>query len=280
MIKQFYTVQLPAFLQLIRWRNLVILALTLYVLFNKWSDGSTGWIEANFYLCVVTAVLIAGAGNVINDYYDQEIDKINKPQLLLVGKIFTPKQTIWIYLVMNTLALTLTQNTVLLMLFSFSILLFWFYSYRLKKILVIGNLTVAFLSFYAIISGVLFLDKDNSLLLFAEIAFIIQFLREIIKDMEDVDGDKIGHCRTLPLVIGQQKTKIVLYVFSVLLVLTLLFWQLQFDRQIWSFYAVYYLLAVFVVKVYRANHKTHFSFLSSLLKMMMLIGLSSVIFVS
>ena len=229
------------------------------------------------YLCAV--ILVMAGGNVINDYYDYEIDKINKPERLLVQKCFSKRTTLTIYLSLNLIAL-LFMNSWLFFFYGFATMItLWFYSYRLKSLPMIGNLVVAILTFYSIYILSYFINSDYPIRYFALLAAFMQLLREVVKDLEDVKGDKKNGCKTFAVVFGQGAAKVLIYAVTAFLVVIMLYWQWTLQKHIWSLYALYYLSVIFLVKVYRANHKSHFTFLSGLLKMMMLVGLSSVIFV-
>ncbi len=166
------------------------------------------------WIYIIISVLIAAAGYLINDYYDQEIDKINKPHKKYP---FTPRQTWNIYFPMNALGVFL--GVVFLnieMTFIFVILpiwLLWFYSFTLKKLPIIGNLTIASLSMW-LPSGIIVLNtipdalSNNSseiksfMLLLLGCSFLTTFAREIIKDIQDIKGDEKMGVKTFPSYVG------------------------------------------------------------------------------
>jgi len=226
-----------------------------------------------------TVVLVMGAGNVINDYFDREIDLINRPGKVIVGQVLSMKLTLGIYLGLNILAILLCASWLIMCYVLSAMFMLLLYSYKLKKLPLVGNLVVSLLTFLSIYLVSFFFDVDYPVLIFAFLGACIQFLREIIKDLEDIRGDKEGGCRTFPVLFGVPNTKLLIYMFAGIFICSMLYWQWTLQKHVWSLYAVYYLLTVFVVKVFRASHKSHFTVLSSLLKMTMVVGLLTVLFV-
>ena len=162
-----------------------------------------------------------------------------------------------------------------------SVFLLWLYSNNLKRLPFVGNLTVAFLTGLAVIIVDLFYGKDNSLvLIYALFAFFMTLVREVIKDMEDLKGDNSFGCKTLPIVWGIRKTKILIYVIlivfgGVVIVLNQLYQALPFK---------YHLIFLFVpllwlfLRLIRADMKKDFTRLSIYCKVIMMLGILSMAF--
>lgn len=211
----------------------------------------------DFFLLVFSTVLIAAAGNIINDYFDVKADKINKPQKVIIGKFIKPRWAIVLHWMMNFVAFAIacylswryeTFWYVFIHLLSINVL--WFYSMYFKRRFLIGNLMIAGLTaLVPILCGIHFLefiqsqhiDLHNSwtietplhtgwafgsyfntfvVLVFAFYAGTLNLIREIIKDIEDVQGDLILRAKTLPIVLGKRKTKVIASILLVLLLLT------------------------------------------------------------
>ena len=270
--------RLNSFLRLIRWKNLLIISAVLFGVYQFGSVGDNSN-DASFYKYLCAVVLVMAAGNVINDYYDYTIDLVNKPSKVIVGVKLSRTATLSIYIVLNSITFVFIEKLMFGLYAIFTIFILWLYSYFLKKTPLFGNLVVSLLSFFSINLLDSFITSDYPVFVFALLASFVQLLREIIKDLEDIRGDKEEGCRTFPVVFGLQKTKVLIYFISGLFVCSMLYWQWGLQKHVWSLYAVYYLLSVFCVKVYRAIHKSHYSFLSGLLKLMMFVGLTSVLFV-
>ena len=295
------------YIKLIRYKNLLLLAL-MQLIFRF------GYLEqikiplSLFYwqyaLLVLSTVLIAAGGYVINDIFDQETDALNHPKDAIIGKYISETNAYTFYAIVTILGVALgfvLANSVdhpnLAIIFVLIATLLYFYASNLKQIAVVGNILIAaLLSFSVVIIGVFDIYPNTfdfnqnqmavafSILLdYAKFAFMINLVREIIKDIEDVDGDMAQNMRTLPVLIGIKKTSKVAFV--VLLIPTLyLFYYLNnylFVNQL--YYGIIYLmfftiapLIFCLVKIGNAKAKADFSFISTVLKWIIFFGIVSI----
>ncbi len=297
-----------SFLRLIRFPNLIIVALTQYllqyaILIPELEKASQKPLlpHAPFFLLVLSTVLIAAGGYIINDIEDVEIDKLNKPiEKQIVGRVY-PLSISWLFYGITTLVgfiislyLAFYINDFLqLVIYPLAVALLWAYSRWFKRWALIGNLVVAF--FCAFVAWVvLYAESLNTggmaklgfgatvgiLLIFigyAALAFISTLFREIIKDIEDAEGDKAQNCKTLPILLGIKKSKGIALSVG-LLFLSLIFYfsfilkdsilkvvVLNISISLPIIYALYLLI--------NAKEKKDFTFLSKLAKVIMLSGL-------
>jgi 4-hydroxybenzoate polyprenyltransferase len=230
------------FFRLIRPANLLIIAATMYSL--AWyfdsifllSDKQSYLASIDFFLLVFSTVLIAAAGNIINDYFDIKADRVNRPERIIISKHIKRRWAILLHWMINLVAFTIAiylsyRNNTFWYVFIhlLSINLLWYYSMQLKRTLVIGNIVIALLTaLVPILVGIFYnqqvhgneltntfpFDLFNthqypiylgfSLGIFA---FILNWTREIIKDIEDIKGDKMIKARTIPIIWGIRKTK-------------------------------------------------------------------------
>ena len=160
-------------------------------------------------IALLAAFLICAGGNVINDYYDYEIDKINKPKRPLPSGKIAPKKAAAYYLVLSAtgVALALLVSPAFFWIAVFNFTISTLYAWKLKKIAIIGNIADSFLAAVTFLSGALigmgFLDLLNSpVLILAGVAFLTTMGREIYKDIEDIKGDESLGARTLPIIVG------------------------------------------------------------------------------
>ena len=227
--------KLAAFFKLVRWPNLLITALTM-CLVHHCVLGLPSTLA--FTLLVISMVLIQAGGYVINDIFDVEIDTINKPKKIIVGKIFTEKQSNLFYIVLTIIGLgcglaasLMANGRNFITIFACLILLACFlysYSSRYKKKLVVGNLivslSVALAVFLPWLFQILAMLGDREMLLenqewmhvtlhivliYTVFAFLMTLIREIVKDMQDVKGDGRSHCRTIPIIWGMNAAQII-----------------------------------------------------------------------
>lgn len=295
------------FFKLIRYKNLLLLAIMQWVF-------RFGYLEpikiplSLFYwqytLLVLSTVLIAAGGYIINDIFDQETDAINNPKDAIIGKHISETNAYTLYATLTIIGVALgfiLANSVghpnLAIIFVLIATLLYFYASTLKQIAVVGNILVAaLLAFSVIIIGIFdiypntFDINRNQMALafsivldYAKFAFIINLVREMIKDIEDIDGDITQEMRTLPIIIGaNQAAKIA---FIVLLIPTLyLFYYLNnylFANNL--FYGIAYLMVFTIaplifclIKIWNAKEKADFSFISTILKWIIFFGILSV----
>ena len=164
----------------------------------------------NIFLAAFAASFALASGNIINDINDVEIDKINKPLRPLPSGKLTIQQAYGLYIstcFSINLDFLLFLNEVALAIVLFSIILLFFYSKYLKSILLVGNMTVAFLTGLVFIFGGVVVENPTAAIVPAIFAFLINLIREIVKDIEDVEGDYKADLVTFPIKFGVQKIK-------------------------------------------------------------------------
>lgn len=291
-------------LQLIRFPNLIIIALTQclmqYLLLQPilYQNYLNPVLKPIVFVQLMLLFVLAGAGGyIINDIKDRFIDSINKPTKRIVGNKISVLLAQKAYLIVLIFSTLIALNLATLFLKSFIIALIlngllWLYAHQLKQTVLIGNLTVAFLC--AFTPAVLYwIEIDNMrqlqiqnfqaykllsfvFLTYICMAFLTTLFREIVKDIEDVEGDRKGGCTTLPIVYGMDKAKkVTLWVGMALLgaVLTMIGHIERLGCQ------VYLIIAVFIPMLYalyllqKATTKIEFSFLSKMAKGIMMTGL-------
>jgi len=177
-----------------------------------------------FLLLMLSSVLIAAAGYIINDYFDLNIDQVNKPDKLIVEKILNRRWVIVWHLILSVIGVGLalyidikTNARFIVIANSVCVLLLFLYSISLKKKLLIGNVVISLLTAWVILvitwaetSNLLQVIEQGSYtekisritFLYAGFAFVISLIREVIKDMEDIEGDRKYGCKTMPIVWG------------------------------------------------------------------------------
>lgn len=304
---------IAAFFRLVRWPNLVFIALTQflfeYCIYQRiygysWNHA----VETRQFLFLVTAsVLIAAAGYIINDYFDLNIDQVNKPGKVVVNVLITRRWVIFWHMFLSLLGLFFTVSALPIAEYWYlvlgnlaSIILLWFYSTNFKKQLLIGNVIISLLTAWVI--GIIFFSKYllkiNTLLevdsnqvrffrltvLYASFAFIISLIREVIKDMEDMDGDRKYGCRTMPIIWGMNASKVFVAVWIIVLVsaLTILqFYVLPFGWWMSVLYCLLFIIGPLVwilLKLFKAQSAEDFHRLSTVIKLVMFTGILSMLF--
>jgi 4-hydroxybenzoate polyprenyltransferase len=295
------------YLRLVRYQNLLMLALMQLLLrygFLKYQDISLSLADWQFGLLVLATVLIAAAGYVINDIMDQDTDKDNKPKRVIVGNSIPESMAYNIYIGLNVTGVgagfylsNVIERPGFAAIFIVVAATLYLYATSLKQMLIVGNILVALLlSFSVIIVGIFDLFpatyEGNQLEMatvfsilsdYAVFAFIINLLREIVKDIEDVDGDYNSGMNTLPIVLGISRTAKVAFILSFIPVIALLYYINAYliANNLWilSGYALLLMvgpLLYFAIKMYSAKKKKEFSHLSKVLKLVILSGILSI----
>ncbi|GAA3618304.1 geranylgeranylglycerol-phosphate geranylgeranyltransferase [Flavivirga jejuensis] len=254
-------------------------------------------------LLILATVSIAAAGNIINDIYDVETDFVNKPNRVIIGKSISEKMAYNLFIAFNIIGVGLgfylshrVGKSPFFSLFVIISALLYVYATYLKRTLLIGNIIISVLvALSIIIVGVFELLPSTTpqnqpfqlaffkiIFNYAIFAFIINLLREIAKDIEDIDGDHKAGMNTLPIVIGRERASKVLFVLSLvpLFVITLYTIESLYKNQI---AVIYFLLLVIgplfyiSIKAFSAKTKKDYHHISNILKLVMLFGMLSLL---
>src|SRR5688572_29794460 len=275
-----------SFLKLIRVQNLLIIAFTQYMVrwciiypILKAKGLELQFHNFHFFLLVLSTVIIAAAGYTINDYFDVKMDKVNKPDRLVIDKGIKRRVAMGAHSVMNVLAILIAlyvSYTIgawkLAFIHFFCATGLWFYSTNFKRQFLIGNIIIAaFTALVPLIVGIyellpcykVYLPMDSSIsfrVIWLHVigvsffAFITTLIREIIKDIEDYEGDKEYGCNTMPVVIGKNASKIVAIIITIFTMGCLFYFQFfQWQNKDWlSFlYFTFALQVPFVFLIYK-----------------------------
>ena len=298
------------FLKLIRFQNLLIIALVQAVFhfgFLKQQKGLLLALNTVEFIILITATLcIAASGYIINNIVDQETDSISKPDKVIVGKHISEKKAYNYYILLNTIGVMLgffIANIIFKESFAgiFIVVAFVLYLYatQFKQSLLAGNFLVSFLVAFSILLVGLFdlypiITPETKPFLnilfriiidYAIFAFLITFIREIIKDIEDYEGDFKTGMNTLPIVLGKEKTQKVVFGLSFIPLIALLYYLNENFTNLE--YVIYYTLLFVVapmlysiVKIWQAKSQHDFNHVSLVLKLIMITGILSVVVIT
>lgn len=304
-----------AFLGLIRWPNLVFIFLTqimfrycvLHPAFSAAGIPHTVS-EHHFFLIVSSYIFIAAAGYIINDYFDLNIDLVNKPGKVFITNGISKRQALTWYGGLNLLAIagsvyvdmnSATQAGGISAMVC--ILLLFFYSKIWKKRFLIGNVLVAAITAWSI--TVLAILEDNLkwpaaaqyltfnlnkifllTILYTAFAFIVSLIREVVKDMEDVNGDSQYGCRTMPIVWGLSACRVFVAMWLVVLILMLIVTGIFLSTSLWWLFIIYALVFILfpllsiLRNLFHAQNAADYNRISKHIKLVMLTGILSMLF--
>lgn len=299
------------YLKLIRYQNLLLLAFMQLIIRYGFLKHEAVYLFLNdfqYSLLVLSTVLIAAAGYIINDVMDQETDSENKPNQIIIGKSISEAMAYNIYFALNVTGVgigfylsNVIHKPTFAGIFIILVTLLYLYATSFKKMLLVGNLIVAFiLAFSILIVGIYDLlpltfesnQKEmgsyfSLLLNYAVFAFIINFIREIVKDMEDVNGDYNQGMNTLPIALGVSRTAKVVFALAIIATAILLWYINTYLMNNNLYYAVIYGLVFvvapmifFVIKVWNAKSKKDFHLLSTVLKWVIFFGIMSILVIN
>ena len=293
------------YLRLVRFPNLLIIMLTqvmvrycLILPAFKTEYFVTGIFprylsDLNFALLITSTIIIAAAGYIINDYFDVQIDEINKPGKNIVGKIISNKDAKSLYFILSVIGVIIgfylgfqISKPMIGMLPLFSAISLYMYSSYYKRRLFSGNIIVAVLSALSVMLVGLyepeFYRNFIFLIWYGMLAFLLSFIRELLKDIQDINGDELTQCKTVPIVLGIPRTKIVIVIliFLTSVYITNLLYKNFFDNGVINFW---YLVSLFLIPlialsylVISASGKKDFYYASLFTKIIMIGGITTI----
>ncbi|PWD98212.1 prenyltransferase [Marinilabilia rubra] len=302
-----------ALLNLVRYKNLIIIVLMqcllrygLLIPVLHYYGVSPELSHIKFGLLVLATVLLAASGYVINNYFDVSIDRINRPYNVVVGRQIPRRTALLLHVILTITGvfiglflayITRKENYALMFIVIPGLL--WYYSTTLKKQVLVGNLTIALLTAlvpFVVVSiefatlarvhgeAILHSEACSTAWFwttgFAFFAFISTIMRELIKDMEDIEGDKEAGCHTLPVEMGIDYSRTVVIILTIASVTAL--WIILFmvprlyDSYLtWGYFFVFltipYILLAY--KIFKARTRRQFHLASNLSKIIMLMGI-------
>lgn len=294
------------FLKLIRWPNLLMIALVQYLIRLSIIESLNVPHVLNhleFFLGVLCSISLAGAGYIVNDLYDIQTDKANKPKRMIIGRFMTEKQGWTLYTVLNIIAIAAGYYVAsasgfdnLWLIPPIAILLLYLYATDLKRRAVIGNLVVSLLvALPVLLVGVfdvlpaagsgndpLVKSVWQVILGYSSFALLVNFIREVVKDAEDYEGDRQAGYKTLAVLFGRDQVRyVILVLLFILLIFTGAYNIYLFENQAQLFTSLYVLilvnLPILVIawRVINARSKADFARAGLWLKVLMLTGILS-----
>ena len=240
--------------------------------------------DFQLFLLILSSSIAIASGYIINNFYDYEKDLINKPIKSKIDKVIRKRTKLSLYVALNFLCIY-TSSLVswrAVLFFSIYIFVIWLYSHKLKRILFIGNVVSSLLSvipFFIIL--IYYKNFELIIFLYAIFLFLIVYIREIIKDLENIKGDFTLDYRTVPVVYGEKSSKYLLSIVSLFTVAIIYILLSGFDTGM-MFYYYYFSIAVllfFIIVLWKYDSKKYYNFLHNLLKFLIVLGVLSIVLI-
>lgn len=240
--------------------------------------------DLNLLMIILASATTIASGYIINNFYDSEKDLINRPQKSMLDRLVDQNTKLVFYFVLNFIAVIFASYVSFraVVFFSFYIFGIWFYSHKLKKMPIIGNLTSAILTitpFFAVF--IYYKNFETVIFVHAMFLFLILSMRELTKDLENMKGDLALGYKTIPIVYGEKTSKIMLTILAILTLIPayLLIYNYQAGRMTYFFYLSVVLLLIFLILVWKSNSKPHYLLLHNILKFIIVAGVFSIVLI-
>ena len=274
------TLNVKPYVKLARPANLLLVTTVILIAASFFSPFPS---LIKFLLTVICVTFITAAGNALNDMCDIEIDRINKPKRPLPSGQITVDGAkgfmIAMFILGNLAGLLLGFWSFCISILIATPLLFW-YAYRLRHIALVGNIVVAFLSALTFVFAAQAFGDIKLGYVPAVFTFIISVIREIIKDLEDLDGDEAHESKTLPVMIGETPTRVITGIMIILFLPVVpipyvigLYGKWFF---FWGFIGVVIPMVIMMINLFQVKRKINYHQIAVILKIVMFIGLATV----
>ncbi len=302
-----------SFLRLIRWPNLIIIPMVMIAIRYAVMQPMLNYMglelampDTDFWLMVLATIFMGSAGYIINDYFDRKIDLINKPHRVVVGQKMSRISAITLHTVFTGLAVLIGAWLAwqvhlwwVVMVYLFVSGIFWFYSTTYKRMFLVGNIIVSLLTAMVPLQVLLFeytYQSNTGITLFGSemvqrnlyiislwviafsfFAFMTNFIREIVKDFEDIRGDMRYKRQSVPIVMGMRKAKWLVQILTGITLGAIIYvaQRVVSDTLSWVYIILFVIFPLLLhgYLLHYADKKKEFHRLSQLMKIIMFTGL-------
>lgn len=252
-------------------------------------------LDFNLFLIVAASSITIASGYIINSFYDSQKDLINKPNKTMLDRLVSQKTKLHVYFGLNffvfLISIFISWRAVLF--FSVYIFLIWFYSHKIKKFPIIGNLMASILAVLPFFGILLYYFKVEGLIenvsnekyyvitAHAAFLFILILIREMIKDLENLKGDIVSNYRTIPVILGDTFSKQIITFLVVCAVIPVYILIEMYDVGYMDIYFYFSFIALifFLVKLWNSNSKENYVLLHNIIKLIIVAGVFSIILI-
>ena len=241
-------------------------------------------LDFNLFIIVIVSSLTIASGYIINNFYDSEKDLINRPNKSQLDRLVSQKTKLKVYFTVNFIVFLLSffVSFRAVLFFSAYIFMIWFYSHKLKKMAIVGNMTAAFLAvlpFFAIL--LYYKNIYPQIFAHANFLFLLLIIREIIKDLENIKGDIANDYQTIPVMFGESTAKKIITLLTVLTIIPIYFLVEIFEVGYMDiyFYMSLIILIFFLQKLWKSNSKPDYLKLHNMLKFLVVSGVFCIVLI-
>ena len=238
--------------------------------------------DRHLFALIIATVAAIASGYIINNFYDSEKDIINRPHQSILEQYVSQNTKLILYFIINFIVVIIASYVSFRSVLFFSVYIFaiWFYSHKIKKRPIIGNLISAILTITPFFAIFLYYKNYSGLIfVFGFYLFLILSMRELLKDLENLKGDLTLDYKTIPVVYGEKVAKMMIVILVTINVLVTVFLLTKYDlgKMDYFFYVSISLLSVVIALIYAAHHQRQYMRIHYLLKFLILIGVFSII---
>ena len=242
-------------------------------------------LDFDLFIIVFASSLTIASGYIINNFYDSKKDLINRPNKSMLDRLVSQKTKLQVYFTLNFIVaiLAILVSWRAFLYFSVYIFLIWYYSHRIKKYAVIGNLTSAFLSVLPFFAILLYYKNFYEVIFgHAAFLFLLLLIREMIKDLENIKGDLANDYKTIPIIYGEVVSKKIITFLTISTVIPVYVLIEIFDVGYMDiyFYSCLIILIFFLQYLWKSNTKEQFILLHNVLKFLIVAGVFSIILIN
>jgi 4-hydroxybenzoate polyprenyltransferase len=242
-------------------------------------------LDFNLFIIVIVSCLTIASGYIINNFYDSKKDLINRPNKSQLDRLVSQKTKLQVYFSVNFIVFLLAffVSFRAILFFSTYIFLIWLYSHKLKKIVIVGNLTAAFLAvlpFFAIL--LYYKNLYPQIFAHATFLFLLLLIREMIKDLENIKGDIANDYLTIPVQYGENFSKKIITLLTVSTIIPIYFLVELFEVGYMDiyFYVSMIILIFFLQKLWKSNSKPAYLKLHNILKFLVVSGVFCIVLIN
>jgi len=242
-------------------------------------------LDFNLFILVLASSLTIASGYIINNFYDSKKDLINRPNKSMLDRLVRQKTKLYVYFSLNFFVVLIAcfVSFRAVVFFSTYIFLIWFYSHKIKKYPIIGNLLAAFLAVLPFFGILLYYKNFYEVIFFhASFLFLLLLIREMIKDLENIKGDLANDYQTIPIVYGEWISKKVIVILLLLTIIPVYFLVNIYDVGYMDiyFYIGFIVMIFFGLQLWKSDTKEQFLKLHNILKMLIVAGVFCIVLIN